>query len=237
LAKKKHSVGVIIAAGGAGRRLGGRIPKQFLPLGGIPILQRTVAIFARIPEIEEIVVVCPTHAMHRVGKILRSLKSEKLLGIVEGGKERQDSVWNGLHAFVGRPEIVLVHDAVRPLIEEPTIRSVIAAATAFGAAVVGVRVNDTLKEEGKKGFSTRTVDRRILWGVQTPQGFSYDLLMTAHKRARRTRFLGTDEAALVERMNVPVRIVPGDPRNLKITTRADLQLAEFYLKKDIRVRR
>jgi 2-C-methyl-D-erythritol 4-phosphate cytidylyltransferase len=175
--------------------------------------------------------------MHRVGKILRSLKSEKLLGIVEGGKERQDSVWNGLHAFVGRPEIVLVHDAVRPLIEEPTIRSVIAAATAFGAAVVGVRVNDTLKEEGKKGFSTRTVDRRILWGVQTPQGFSYDLLMTAHKRARRTRFLGTDEAALVERMNVPVRIVPGDPRNLKITTRADLQLAEFYLKKDIRVRR
>lgn len=228
---------MIIAAGGAGRRLGGSTPKQFLPLAGIPILRRTVEVFARLPEVGEIVVVSPVAAMRRVEKLLLDVKTRALLGIAEGGKERQDSVWNGLHAFVSPPDIVLVHDAVRPLIQPAAIRDVIGATITFGAAVVGTSVHDTIKEEGRRGFYARTLDRSKLWAVQTPQGFAYPLLLRAHKEARRKRFFGTDEASLVERMGTPVKIVPGEAANMKITTRADLLLAEFRLKREFRVRR
>ena len=225
-------VGVVIAAGGKGRRLGSRIPKQFLPLDGIPILQRSVALFASLRLVDEIVIACPAEYVPRVRKLLSRMGSKKILGIVSGGKERQNSVWNGINAFISKPDIVLVHDAARPLVARKTVNDVIASAARYGAAVVGVKVHDTIKVEGKRGFYSSTLDRNKLWAVQTPQGFAFDILMKAHKAARRSRYLGTDEASLVERLNVPVRIVSGDQRNIKITTLLDLRLAEIWLKGD-----
>jgi 2-C-methyl-D-erythritol 4-phosphate cytidylyltransferase len=223
-------VGVVIAAGGRGKRLGSRVPKQFLPLAGIPILQRTVVLFASLRSVDEIVITSPKEYIPRLRRLLERVGCRKILSIVAGGKERQDSVWNGLHGFISEPDIVLVHDAVRPLVSRKTVNEVIASATSYGAAVVGVRVQDTIKVEGKKGFYTRTLDRANLRAVQTPQGFAFDILMRAHKNARRSAYLGTDDASLVERMNMPVRIVNGDQRNIKITTSLDLCLAEMWLK-------
>ena len=225
-------VGVVIAAGGKGRRLGSKIPKQFLQLGGISILQRSVELFVSLRSIEEIVIVCPAEYVPRVRRLLSRMGSTKILSIVPGGKERQNSVWHGINAFISKPDIVLVHDAVRPLVARKAVNEVIASAARYGAAVVGVKVHDTIKVEGEHGFYSRTLDRTKLWAVQTPQGFAFDILMKAHKAARRSRYLGTDEASLVERLNVPVRIVSGDQRNIKITTPLDLRLAEIWLKGD-----
>jgi len=127
---------------------------------------------------------------------------------------------------------VLVHDAVRPFVDRSVIRAVIGAVRRHRAAVVGVRVKDTIKVESGEspGFYARTIARGGLWAVQTPQGFRYDLLLRAHQEAHRAGFLGTDDASLVERLGIPVRIVPGNERNIKITTPADRKLAEFLLK-------
>ncbi len=226
-----HRVGVVIAAGGAGKRFGGRIPKQFLRVNGIPILKYTVSLFASLRSVEEIVVVSARNHIVRVEKLIRQMGSGKIISIVSGGTERQDSVWNGLQGFISRPDIVLVHDAARPLVSRKIVNAVIAAAARNHAAVVGVRVKDTIKMEGMKGFYERTLDRNRLWAVQTPQGFTFDLLMKAHKAARRGKYLGTDESSLVERLGIPVRIVEGDASNIKITTRQDLRLAEMWLTK------
>ncbi|MBM2841726.1 MAG: IspD [Bacteroidetes bacterium] len=224
------SVGVVVAAGGRGKRLSGKIPKQFLRLGGVPILQRTVELFASIRSVDEIVIASAPEYVRKAERLLARIRCRKHMTIVPGGKERQDSVWNGMHGFFSKPDIVLVHDAARPLVPRKVILAVIDAAKTYGSAVVGVKVNDTTKVEGKKGFYTRTLDRDRLWAVQTPQGFKFDLLLNAHKAARRSRYLGTDEASLVERLGVPVRIVEGDRRNIKITTQLDFHLAEMWLK-------
>jgi 2-C-methyl-D-erythritol 4-phosphate cytidylyltransferase len=225
------NVGVVIAAGGRGRRFGGGTPKQFLRLNGVPILQRSIELFDSFPSVNEIVVVSPRNEISRVERLLGRMGSGKILTIVAGGRERQDSVWNGLNAFVGKPHVVLVHDAVRPLVSRKTIAAVIASTVRYRAAVVGVRIVDTIKLEGREGFYIRTLERNKLWAVQTPQGFRFDLLVSAHKAARRSSYLGTDEASLLERLRIPVRIVEGDSRNIKITTPEDLRLAEMWLKK------
>lgn len=221
---------MVVAAGGAGLRYGGSTPKQFLRLGGIPVLQRTIAAFHAIPAVREIVVVVPPAHLRRTELLVRRAGFSKVSCVVPGGRERQDSVWNGLNAFTTAHAIVLVHDAVRPLVTRGIISGVMAAASRYGAAVVGTKVRDTIKVEKGRGFFAGTLDRSTLWAVQTPQGFRSHLLLQAHLQARRQRFLGTDEASLVERLGVPVRIVPGDERNLKITTRHDLKIARMYLK-------
>jgi 2-C-methyl-D-erythritol 4-phosphate cytidylyltransferase len=221
---------VIIAAGGSGRRFGGSIPKQFLLLGGVPVLQRSIAAFHAVREVGEIVVVAPASHLSRVQRLAVRAGFTKVTAIVPGGKERQDSVWNGLNAFTHTPRIVLVHDAVRPLVTGRIIREVAGAARRYGAAVVGVKVRDTIKRELRKGFSAATLERKGLWAVQTPQGFRYRLLREAHARAKRQRYTGTDEASLVERMGIPVRLVHGEERNLKITTGDDLKVAAMWAK-------
>ena len=226
-----RSVGVVIAAGGKGERFGNRVPKQFLLLGGRSILQHSVAVFASLPAVDEIVITSPKDHIRRVHWLLAGMGCKKILSVVAGGKTRQDSVWNGINGLLSKPDIVLVHDAVRPLVSRKTVNEVIASAATYGAAVVGVKVHDTIKVERKRGFFSRTLDRNQLWAVQTPQGFTCDLLMRAHRNARRSGYLGTDDASLVERLNVPVRIVSGDRRNIKITTPLDLQLAEMWLKR------
>jgi 2-C-methyl-D-erythritol 4-phosphate cytidylyltransferase len=201
-----------------------------LKLNGKSILQWSIEAFDSLPSIHEIVVVAPADHIKEIQCLLTPIAPRKVSCIVPGGKERQDSVWNGLNAFSDPPDIVLVHDAVRPLVSAATIDEVIRETRLHRAAVVGVRVKDTVKVEGKRGYYAATLDRSKLWAVQTPQGFEFDLLMKAHRKAQRERFLGTDEASLVERMRIPVRIVEGDYRNIKITTPLDLKLAECLLK-------
>ena len=226
-------VGVVIPAGGKGLRFGQKQPKQFLLLRNKPILQWTIGIFDALPIVHEIIVVAPTAHVARVRRLIARAGFRKVSSVIPGGAERQDSVRNGLSSFTRHPDIVLVHDAVRPLVGEKIIRSVIRAAGRFRAAAVGLPVKDTVKVEGKKGFSTKTLRRDSLWTVQTPQGFNYRLLLRAHKLAQGARFIGTDESSLVERLGVPVKIVPGDERNVKITTKEDLALAKLIMKPEL----
>jgi 2-C-methyl-D-erythritol 4-phosphate cytidylyltransferase len=226
------NVAVIIPAGGSGKRLGGVLPKQFLRLGDTPILVASVRAFERLPDVREVVVVVPAAYVPRAARLLARARCRKVSCVVAGGRERQDSVRLGLEHLSAVPEILLVHDAVRPLVTGKVIRRVIAAAKKYGAAVVGVPVKDTTKLEGKKGFYTQTLPRHLLWAVQTPQGFLFSLFRHAHVRAAAAGVLGTDDAALVERLGLPVRIVEGDQRNIKITTREDLALARaWWMKK------
>jgi 2-C-methyl-D-erythritol 4-phosphate cytidylyltransferase len=222
------NVAVIIPAGGSGKRLGGVLPKQFLRLGDTPILVASVRAFGRLPEVREVVVVAPAAYVKRTTRLLKDARCRKVSCVIAGGRERQDSVRLGLGRLSAAPDVILVHDAVRPLVSTQVIRRVIMAAKKYGAAVVGVPVKDTTKIEGKKGFYTKTLPRHLLWAVQTPQGFSFSLFRHAHVKAAAAGVLGTDDAALVERLGIPVRIVEGDQRNIKITTKADLALARTW---------
>jgi len=220
---------VIIPAAGTGSRMGGRLPKQFLPLARRPILARTLDAFDRHPLVSEIVVASAPEHMRRVTLLMMRLRLRTPWSVVAGGANRQESVWCGLHAFDLPPDLVLVHDAVRPLVGEQVITNAIAACRRTGAAVVCVRVKDTVKLERPRGYAAKTLDRSALWAAQTPQAFAYPLLLQAHRRARKRGFLGTDEASLVERCGIPVRIVEGDYANVKITTPADLAMARALL--------
>jgi len=225
-----HNVGVVIAAGGSGTRYGGSIPKQFLSLKGRTVLQRTLEVFESISSVRQIVVVSSARHLKRVKRIVTDAGFRKVSAIVPGGKKRQDSVLNGLLAFRERPEVVLVHDAVRPLVTKPLILAVIREAARHGAALTAVPVTDTIKTEGPKGFTSSTLDRSKLWAAQTPQGFRYEVLIRAHHRAMKQGIVATDDASLVERLGIPVRLVTGSNTNIKLTTRVDWRLAEMWLK-------
>ncbi len=224
-----RDIAVIIPAGGAGKRMGTRAPKQFLPLGDQPILLHSVRVFERIAAVRQIIVAVPAAYIERTRRLLRQGRCRKVTAVVEGGRKRQDSVRMALEQLEGEPTLVLVHDAVRPLVSLRVVREVIGAAERWGAAVVGVRVNDTIKTEGQRGFYGSTIPRHLLWAVQTPQGFHTHLIVKAHRLAHRARYTGTDDASLVERLRIPVRIVEGSCRNLKITTKDDLRIAELWL--------
>ena len=224
-------VSVVIAAGGKGTRMGVGTPKQFLSLGGVPILERTIAAFHSLRDIREIVLVVPAGYVSRARALVRRAGFGKVADVVEGGEDRQASVFNGLKKCSFRCGVVLVHDAVRPLVGRRTIMSVIRAARRYGAAVVGVPVRETIKitSQVRRGFYERTLRREELWAVQTPQGFRFSLLWEAHGKVRSSKFIGTDAASLVERMGTPVRIVRGTEANIKITTPNDRKLAELLL--------
>jgi 2-C-methyl-D-erythritol 4-phosphate cytidylyltransferase len=216
-------VTAIIVAAGAGRRFGA--PKQFALLRGKPVLSWSLDAFESHPRVGAIVVVLPDEKM---GPELKAA-FPKIAAIVAGGERRQDSVWNGLLCVEERgTDIVLVHDGARPLVSAELIGRVIEGVEKAGAAVPVVELDDTVKEI-RNGAVVRTLDRSILVRAQTPQGFAFDLLKRALDRARADGFKGTDDAALVERLGAPVAAVPGEPRNIKITSSGDLKSAEALL--------
>lgn len=217
----------VVPAAGSGVRLGGRRPKQFLRLGGIPLLVRTLQVLARVGELNGLIVAAPPTDVLLTRRLLERHGIRRLLAVVAGGKERQESVWLALQALPAWPEWLVVHDAVRPFITPPLVRAVLAEAMRHGAATSGLPVTETLKRV-RDGIVAATVEREGMWLVQTPQAFRRDLLWEAHEKARRDGFLGTDDAALVERLGVPVRMVPGLSENLKITTREDLARARAF---------
>jgi 2-C-methyl-D-erythritol 4-phosphate cytidylyltransferase len=214
-------VAVIVPAGGVGRRLGHRTPKQFLSIGGASILARTLGHFLRHPAVRAIVVAAPAEHLERARRLVAGRPRVR---VVVGGASRQESVWNALQATPTDAEIILVHDAVRPFVDRGLIDAVTAAAATHGAAICALPIAETVKRV-RAGVVETTLDRSELWTVQTPQGFRAALLREAHDKARRDGAAGTDDAALVERLGHPVRVVPGLARNVKITTPEDLRRA------------
>jgi 2-C-methyl-D-erythritol 4-phosphate cytidylyltransferase len=204
--------------------MGGRLPKQFRRLGGEPILTATVRCFVRHPAIDCVVVAAPAAHLGRTRRLLEPLAGRTSIAVVEGGAERQESVWRGLQAVPESAEIILVHDAVRPFVTPRLIAEVLRAAAATGAAICGRPIAETVKRV-IDGRVRETVDRRGLWAVQTPQAFRAGLLREAHDTARRDGVVGTDDAMLVERLGQPVGVVPGPAENVKITTPEDLRQA------------
>jgi len=218
-----RDVAVVIPAGGIGTRLGRRTPKQFLALGGSPILVATVRHFARHPRVTGIVVPAPAAHVERTRRLLGRMRGAPIT-VVVGGGTRQESVSRGLAAVSTDSALVLVHDAVRPFITRALIDAVLGAARATGAAICALPITETVKRVSG-GLVEGTLDRSELVAVQTPQAFRADLLREAHDKARRDGFTGTDDAMLVERLGQSVRVVAGLAENVKITTSVDLRRA------------
>ena len=218
----------IVAAGGRGARLGAEVPKQLLSIGGESILRRSVRLFAQLERIGEIVVVLPPDLAAAARLDLDA--PGKPLSVVAGGARRQDSVRLGFEAIRDRADIVVIHDAARPFASPGLVMRTIDAAVESGAALAALGVSDTVKLAGAVGSAgpivvERTVPRERVFLAQTPQAFRTDVLAAAID-AGRGEVMATDEASLAESAGFPVRIVAGEPTNLKITTMTDLKIAE-----------
>lgn len=214
----------ILVAAGRGERLGGARPKAFVPVGGRALLRWAAEAFDRVPAVDKIVAVVPAEELDTAGALLGGLRTP--CAIVPGGARRQDSVRAGLAAAPpGFDGLVLVHDAARPFVDTPVIDAVIHGARAVGAALPVMPVVDTVKHV-VDGLVVRTLERSVLFGAQTPQGFSYRLLVAAYDSADTAGLTVTDEAMALEHAGKAVRAVPGSGRNRKITTPEDLAWAE-----------
>ena len=224
-ARLPRDVGVVVVAAGQGSRLGGEVPKQFLPVAGVPVLLRALRPFASHPDVARVVVVLAPDQAERPPAFLAPLIGSGLT-IVAGGRERSDSVAAGLRALPSDCGIVLVHDGARPFVERGVIDAVIGHARAGDGAVAAVPVSDTLKAQEPTDPTrvSHTIPRDGLWRAQTPQGFPRRLLERAYAGERPAGT--TDDASLVEACGAVVRLVPDSSRNLKITTREDFALAE-----------
>ena len=222
---------VIIPAAGSGKRMGSGVHKQFLTLRGIPIIVVTLERFQKCSAIHEIVIAVQEAHRRTIESLVSDYHLSKVVKIVEGGERRQDSVANALGQIDPRAEIVLVHDAVRPFVQQSIIREAIEKAEKFSASVVAIRARDTVKAENGKGAFHKTLDRSVLWLAQTPQAFRKELLVKAYAKARRAKVEATDDASLVERLRIHPAIVEGSPDNIKITTPADLDLAELVARR------
>jgi 2-C-methyl-D-erythritol 4-phosphate cytidylyltransferase len=215
----------ILAAGGSGKRMGGPIPKQLLSLGGAPVFARSIGKLENAPEIRRIVVAASADSADAIREWVGRRASGVPVDVVAGGEERQDTVLRALRAAPGTGGLVLVHDAVRPFVSVAKIRETIAAAGRTGAAILAVRPKATIKR-GPGNRAVETLDRSRLWEVQTPQVFRRDLLTAALESAAADGFTATDDAALVERLGLPVDVVEGEETNIKITTPFDWMTAE-----------
>ena len=224
-------VTAIFPAAGASRRMGAGRNKIFLELDGESVLVRTLKTFSQSARINFLIVV--TNEVETVTEILNATPNLKPFAVTAGGSERQYSIANGLKLVPNDAEIVLVHDAARPLINLETIENVIDAAEKFGGAIAAVPEKNTIKIIDAEGFVKSTPPRAELVAVQTPQGFKKEILMRAYEQAAADNFLGTDDASLVERIGGKIKIVQSSYKNIKITTPEDIQIAETFLKEKI----
>jgi 2-C-methyl-D-erythritol 4-phosphate cytidylyltransferase len=220
----------IIVSAGKGVRMNRSTPKQYLLLQGKPVLCHTVMAFSKCPEVDEIVLVVPEKDIQYCREqVLSGLCIDTPVKILAGGKRRQDSVFNGILSINDRDGIVVIHDGVRPLIRPEMISRCIDKAKISGACILGVPLQDTLKMVDGDSLIQRTINREDLWTAQTPQAFHYQLIRDAHEAASKAGVEATDDAALLERMGIPVSILRSTGDNLKITTNDDLILAGAIL--------
>jgi 2-C-methyl-D-erythritol 4-phosphate cytidylyltransferase len=221
----------IIVAAGQGRRFPGEQKKQFLPLAGKPVIAHSLAAFEATPLIRSVLlVVHPEDADWCRREIVERFGFAKVSRIVPGGAERQDSVRTGLEALKEENGIVVIHDGVRPLVSREMIEASIEGAVRFGAVVMAVPSKETIKRVDREGRVLETLDRQALRQIQTPQAFRTAVLREAYRRSMAEGFLGTDDASLVERIGIEVRVLPGDYANIKITTPEDLLVADRLIR-------
>ena len=222
---KLKRCGAVIVAAGSASRMGG-IDKVMAPLGGEPMIARTVRAFQECDAISEIVVVTREDLIVPIGKLTRDMS--KVTAVVAGGASRQESVHLGLNALSDKIKLAAIHDGARPFVTWQLIDWVVRAANSYGAAAPAIPVKDTIKEV--QGFVVKnTPDRSALRAVQTPQVFDFDILRAALKKAKDDGAEVTDDCSAVERMGMSVKIVEGDERNIKITTPLDLKIGELLL--------
>ena len=222
----------VIVAAGKGRRMGTEVSKQFLPLCGKEILAHSVEKFEKAEKIRDIVLVTGEDSLQDVREMAQEYGWKKIVAVVAGGKERQDSVWNGLQAVSDDTDIVLIHDGVRPFVTEDILNHSIETAVEMGSCVAGVPAKDTIKVCNGENVAVATPDRSTLWQIQTPQTFRKDLIMQAYQKAKAEGFVGTDDASLAEYSGCPVKVIMGSYRNIKITTKEDLLIGEAFLKEE-----
>jgi 2-C-methyl-D-erythritol 4-phosphate cytidylyltransferase len=233
-------VAAILPAAGLGTRMGAETPKQFLELDGVPLVIFSLRRLAACPEISEFLIATLAEEEAALSERITKEKIGRPVRVVRGGVTRQESVGNALAQIGSDVEIVLVHDAVRPLVTREQIERAIAAAREHGAAIVGIPALDTVKEvkrtsqPGDVALITATVPRERIVLAQTPQVFRAQLLRDAYAKATRDGITASDEAGLVENLGHDVYVVAGSPRNLKITRPGDMELARFYLAEERR---
>ncbi|MCH7760892.1 2-C-methyl-D-erythritol 4-phosphate cytidylyltransferase [candidate division TA06 bacterium] len=219
----------IIVAAGSGKRVGGELEKQFLPLCGFPLLKHCLQVFEDCDRIDQILLVLSEERIEFCKReVLNKFGIKKVLEPIPGGKRRQDSVFQGLNKVEGG--IVLIHDGVRPLLQSELLMRVIRECETHQAVVPVIEIGDTLKKVDG-GFVAATLNRTTIKGAQTPQAFEYSLIRQAYDKAYEEGFYATDDASLVERLGVKVKVIEGSPENIKITTKSDLLFAESILKR------
>lgn len=220
---------VIIPAAGQGKRMGAGKNKLFLKIDGLPVFIHTLKVFEKDENCSKIWLVTSTQDKQEMHSLIKRNKITKIAAIVDGGDERQYSVYNAVKE-ISKDAIVLVHDAARPFIDVHQMKELTEVAATNGAAVLAVPIKDTVKKV-TGDVVEETVDRSSLWAIQTPQAFRISLLKEAHEKAIREEFLGTDDASLVERLGQKVKIVMGNYDNIKLTTPEDLYFAEAIIQK------
>lgn len=227
---ENYHVSVIIAAAGMSNRMGSKINKQFIAINNKPILAHTLEIFEKCKYIDEIIVVSREGEVEYCRKeIVKRYGFKKVVNIVRGGKERQDSIYNGLLALNENTDIVLTHDGARPFVKEESIIAGIKGVVEHGACVVGVPAKDTMKVVDESNDVHHTPKRSLLWAAQTPQCFRADIIKKGYEYAIEESIMGTDDSSLVEKIGYKVKMIMGTYDNIKITTPEDLIIAESFV--------
>lgn len=220
---------LIIPAAGYGSRLERETPKPYVQLAGRSIMEHTISRFAELDILKHIIVATSPENITGAQRILEEMVLEDVsIKVIAGGQERQHSIFNALK-HVSETELVIVHDAVRPFVKTSHVKKCCEAALKSGAAILGVPAKDTIKRLDEDQFIQETPTRKFLWQAQTPQVFRTEVIQEAYEKAFEAHFIGTDDASLVERLGVKVKMVEGDRINFKITYPLDLKLAELLL--------
>ena len=222
---------VVVPAAGAGTRMEEGKAKQFLYLGDRPLLAATLEPFQNCRAVDAIILVVPPgDEEYCLNEIVKEFKIDKVKKVVPGGKRRQDSVMAGIEATKGKYELVMIHDGVRTFIDVNLIESVIKGAITHRAVITALPAKETVKEATGQGEVIQTYDRRRVWLVQTPQIFRYEDIRAAHQKALNGGWEeATEDSLLVERLGIPVKIIKGSEKNIKVTTPFDMEMARFFL--------
>lgn len=219
------NIKVIIPATGRGIRFGGNFPKQFVKIKGKEIITHSIKKFHDIKSIDEIVISTKKEYFGKINSIIKTNNFYKVKKINEGGKLRQDSVYNALLSLKCRDnDLILIHDAVRPFISSKKILELIEEVKKEKSVILGMPISDTIKKVNKKNIVEKTIEREKLWSIQTPQAFRYDILKKSFENAYRNHFIGTDDSAIVEYAGYKVKVIEGEKKNIKITVKEDLKL-------------
>ena len=229
---QRDTVAAVIVGAGQGTRMGTQVRKQYMMLGNLPVLAHTLLAFEKCNVVEAIFLVIPEEDDAFCKKeIIDPLTPTKPIHLVSGGARRQESVYKGLKAVDANFNIVVIHDGVRPLIRIERIAECVRVAQEYGGCILAIPSSDTVKTVDERDRVVTTLKRDVIRMAQTPQAFDYDIILGAHVAAQKDAYLGNDDAELVEQFGKAVKVIPGDPYNIKITTPEDLKLAEAHLSK------